>query len=112
MITEYDLDEAIMECQGKRNPDANTCMKLAAFYTIKQHLYPKNDKPVESVLPANDAGYSYSSGGGIAYSGESEFAGAVHGKDPFEVFPVIDELMETIKVINPRLYEGVIRRLQ
>ncbi len=49
MITEHDLQEAIAECQGKRNPDANTCIKLAAFYTIKEHLFPKNIEaiPVE-----------------------------------------------------------------
>ena len=35
MITEMDLQEAIAECQGKRNPNADTCIKLAAFYIIK-----------------------------------------------------------------------------
>ena len=40
MITEQDLQEAIAECQGERHPNANTCMKLAAFYTIKNELYP------------------------------------------------------------------------
>ena len=30
MITEHDLKEAIAECEGNRNPDARTCIKLAA----------------------------------------------------------------------------------
>ena len=34
MITEQDLLEAIAECQGQRNPNANTCIKLAAYYII------------------------------------------------------------------------------
>lgn len=41
MITEHDLQEAIAECQGERNPNAQTCIKLAAFYTIRDHLYPE-----------------------------------------------------------------------
>ena len=39
MITEKDLQEAIAECEGQRNPNANTCIKLAAFYTIRQHMF-------------------------------------------------------------------------
>lgn len=36
MIKLEDLEEAIAECQGQRNPNADTCIKLAAFYTIKR----------------------------------------------------------------------------
>ena len=43
MITKHDLQEAIAECEGQRNPTANTCIKLAAFYTIKQHLFPDEE---------------------------------------------------------------------
>jgi hypothetical protein len=39
MITEKDLKEAIAECEGERNPNANTCIKLAAFYTILDNMY-------------------------------------------------------------------------
>ena len=39
MITEKDLQEAIAECKGKRNPDSSTCIKLAAFLIIQEHLY-------------------------------------------------------------------------
>ena len=44
MITEKDLQEAIAECQGERNPNANTCIKLAAFYTIRNELFGNSDK--------------------------------------------------------------------
>ena len=39
MITEKDLQEAIAECQGQRNPTTSTCIKLAAFYTIRRELF-------------------------------------------------------------------------
>ena len=41
MITEKDLQDAIAECQGERKPNANTCIKLAAYFTIYDHLFPK-----------------------------------------------------------------------
>ena len=37
MITRRDLLEAIDKCQGQKNPNANTCIKLAAYYTILDH---------------------------------------------------------------------------
>lgn len=104
MITLHDLDEAIMECQGKKNPDANTCIMLAAFYTIKEHLYPIKEAEPEL------HGYSYDSGN-VTYTGDSEFAQAIEGRSQTDVFAIMDELMETLKVINPRLYTSVMRKL-
>ena len=57
MITEKDLQEAIAECEGARNPNANTCIKLAAFYTIRQHMFGEQPSysfsapPVEPETP-------------------------------------------------------------
>ena len=106
MITEQDLQAAIAECQGQRNPNANTCIKLAAFMTIQDHLFAK--KEIEPTM-----NYSFASGvSEINYDGKSEFAMLVNGKEQSEVLKVIDELMETLQVINPRLYASVIRKLQ
>lgn len=103
MITEKDLQEAIAECQGQRNPNANTCMKLAAYYTIKDHLFNKPQA----------VSYSYAPGPSetVNVSDDSEFLKVVNGKNLDEVFSVMDELMATINVINPRLYEGVMAKL-
>lgn len=109
MITERDLIEAISECLGKRDPDANTCIKLAAFYTIKNELFPSED-PQQP-----ERGYSYASGPEddrekITIDSDTEFAHAIDGKRQGDVWPVIDELMETIKAIYPRLYKAVLAR--
>lgn len=105
MITEQDLQAAIAECQGQRNPNASTCIKLAAFLTIQEHLFGKK----EETMPT----FSFASGKSeIEYDGKSEFAMLVNGRDQQEVFKVIDELMDTLQVINPRLYASVIRKLE
>lgn len=107
MITAHDLDAAIAECLGKKNPDASTCIKLAAFYTIKQELYPSADAD-------RPPAYSYSPGpvrdDVVEVGSGSEFARTVDGLRPDEVWPVMDELMKTLSVINPRLYNAVLAR--
>lgn len=111
MITEKDLQEAIAECQGIRNPTSSTCIKLAAFLTLQEHLFPKQSQkaPVFEV----EKGYSYASGDDrITYDGDSEFAMLVNGKKQDEVMPVVDELVQTIQALNPRLYASVMRKLQ
>ena len=46
------------------------------------------------------------------YTGDSEFAQAIRGKDMTAVLSVLDEAMEAVKVVQPRLYAGVLRKLQ
>lgn len=105
MITEKDLQEAIAECRGVKNPNANTCIKLAAFYTIKNQLYP------------DDSGYSFTSSprshvSVIEYDGVSEFAEVTNGKEFLSVWGVIEELMTTLQITNPRLYNNVIQKIK
>ena len=107
MITEKDLREAIAECQGERNPNANTCIKLAAYYTILENLnsdtgYSRQSDPIREIPVSVNV---------IDYDGVSEFAQAVHGKDTFDVMALMDELMDAVMVTNPPLYKSVIRRL-
>lgn len=112
MITEQDLKAAIAECQGKRNPDASTCIKLAAFYTIQNHLFPET--PEKSGYGTQD-GYSYAPAQEarqtLDVDGKSEFTEAVNGRRLEEVWPIIDELMLTLQVIQPRLYNAVMARV-
>ncbi len=108
MITEKDLLEAIAECQGQRNPNANTCIKLAAYYTILQNITePKSES---DSMPT----YSYAGSkveNTINYEGDSEFLQMINGRDQSEIIPIMDELMATLQIINPRLYASVIRKL-
>lgn len=105
MITKHDLETAIAECQGRQNPDAKTCMMLAAFYTIRREMYGE-EKEAEhySFAPAPVRNT-------VEIDSDSEFARAVDGRDLGEVFPVIDELMDTLQIIQPRLYSAVMMKL-
>lgn len=109
MITDKDLQEAISECLGQRNPNASTCIKLAAFYTIRRELYGEEKEVVQ--FP----GYSYQpdpSPAEIRNPSDSEFARAIDGRKQEEIWPLMDEMMDTIHAIHPRLYRAVMDRLR
>ena len=106
MITLDDLEAAIAECEGERNPNANTCIKLAAYYTIlneKQGKPPVYSYSAEPVSPVKET---------VDYYSNSEFGREITGRDINDVIKLIDELMATLSAIQPRLYEGVMRRLR
>lgn len=111
MITERDLQEAIAECQGKRNPDASTCIKLAAFYTIRRELYgpgaEEDRTPVYSYAPDPEIRDQL-----IDYRSDSEFSALIDGRPAAEVWPAIDDLVSAVQVLNPRLYANFIQSLQ
>lgn len=110
MITKQDLDEAIAECQGQRNPNANTCIKLASFYTIRRELFEEDKDDKQSSQPM----YSYSSGSSedsLRRYGDSEFLESIDGKHAESVMMVMDELMESMKVLQPRIYNSVMRKI-
>lgn len=107
-MTENDLSCKIAEYRCKENISENDCVKLASFLTVRECLYPEEpdqlqysyaDKPERTVEKT------------ISFQSDSEFFKLVNGMSVDDVFPIIEELIETVKVINPRLYAGVIRKL-
>lgn len=107
MITEQDLLEAIAECQGQKNPNANTCIKLAAFLTIQKELFGEPSTKGEFTGAYSFAG----STSDILYSSNTEFGQAILHRDVNDVLATIDELMSTLQVVNPKLYNSVMRRI-
>lgn len=118
MITEQDLQAAIAECQGERNPNANTCIKLASFLTIREHMFPQKGEELQ-MLPET-RGYSYAPEPNpepeepvIDYRSDTEFGRLVYGRKARDILPVIDELVsEAVRATNPRLYYAFLRRLK
>lgn len=116
MIKLEDLEEAIAECQGTREPNANTCIKLAAFYTIRREMF-RDGAPIDP--PAPDRGYSASAGPVnqqpetyVDYDSGTEFSLAIDGKDAYAVWGIMDELLSVLRATNPRLYDGVISEIE
>lgn len=94
MITRKDLLEAIEKCQGQKNPNANTCIKLAAYYTILDHT------------PEDNPGYSY-----MSQPSNSEFINLIKSRSVDEVLLIMDDMMEQLQVVAPKLYYETMERL-
>lgn len=98
MITVDDLDSAIAECMGQKNPNANTCMKLASYLTIKKSM----TEPEAERIPQRS--YSFA-------AAETEFEKKISAM-PFEqVVKLFSEVMETLQVINPAFHSAIMRKL-
>lgn len=104
MITPQDLKAAIAECEGERNPDARTCIKLAAYY----QLLDRKENAVQ--LPQEQ--YSYENKATEILYSNSEFSQIVEQVGIDKAFSVIDELMELLYVENRPLYESVMRKIE
>lgn len=47
----------------------------------------------------------------IGEYGDSDFLHAVAGKDPSRVFPIMDELMDTVLLVKRSVYDSVMRKI-
>lgn len=117
MITKQDLQAAIAECQGERDPNANTCIKLAAYFTILNAMYPEQEVPIQPPTTVEPlTGYSYQSAptaeNTITIDSDSEFAESIEGRPQSEVWPILDEFVGTIQILNKPLYNALIRKLK
>ena len=108
MITERDLIEAIAECQGQRNPNANTCIKLAAYYTILNNLQTTSEKSSVASSKKETPTYSYLSADTsektVEYRSNSDFSKVIDGKSAVKMWAIVDELMSALMYLNPKLY--------
>ena len=93
LITRKDLLEAIEKCQGQKNPNANTCIKLAAYYTILDHT-------------PEDTEYSFAS-----KPSNSEFMRIIRKKNKDAVLLVIDDMLDELEGFAPKLYYETMERL-
>ena len=104
MITERELQEAIKECM--QEPVTGTKRgTLADLIIIQDYLFG---------TPIYDEMYSYANKVErvVEIGGDTEFLQAINGKDAEKVWKVIDELVSATKVLQPRMYDGLIRRLE
>ena len=113
MITEQELKSAIKECEGQRSPNASTALKLAAFYTIKNELYPTKQENA----PVINTGYSFAPPSDpvdstIDYNSGTEFGAAVNGQLTIPVMEIIDDLMTVLHSAQPRVYRRILEQIQ
>lgn len=101
MFSKNELLDAIDELEMSPATYQNA-EKLATFYSLYDHLY--GDKSKMSAVESSREVI-------IQSHGDSEFLRMISGKRSEDVWQVMDELMETIKMLQPRLYQATLERI-
>jgi hypothetical protein len=103
MFTRAELDDAVNELLGGKHSIQN-CEKLAAIYVVLDHLYGE-EKPMMQVSHDNKIESE------VGYYGSSNFLKTIAGKSAKDVWRLMDELVEAITVLNPRLMNNFYEKL-
>lgn len=90
-MIDMDMIENEIEKLENQKTDYNTCSKLAVLYSIRDH----SRKSLHS--------YSY---------GQSEFLQACANAEIDKVLYILDEHMDTIKILYPKEYNTIIRMIK
>lgn len=107
MLTERDLLETIEECRMVKRPTASTCQLMASCYTILDHLFPESSRSAD-IAPVQ----LYSMAPEPMETGGSEFVQAARAAGMAQLLDVMDEHMNCIRVLYPKEYETIMRRLE
>lgn len=119
MITEQDLKEAIAELQGHRHPTSTDCQKLAAYYTILDHLADVTDDEIRGAAAIKTESYNMSNANvpssnkvsGYQFK-DKTLQDGLHGKSIDYICDFLDDLMQALEFLNPELYRFAIRRIK
>ncbi len=114
MITEQDLKEAIAELQGRRNPTSTDCQKLAAYYTILDHLADVTDDEIRGVsaMPLYSRSEPSQADNLVDYNFTCQtLKDGLNGRTSEKAYMILDELMNAVRVTNPELYRFAVRKL-
>ena len=114
MITEFDLKEAIAEIQGRKNPTSTDCQKLAAYYTILDHLADDTDGEIRgaSAMPSYSRTEPPQADNLVDYNFTCQaLKDGLQGRTSDVALMLLDELMNAVRVTNPELYRFAVRKL-
>ena len=97
MIDFSEIEKEVMTMEAGRDTTYATISRLAPLYTALLYKALSGKTPITQSQP-------------VEACGDSEFFAAIKEKDSVQVFAVLDELFDTIRVVNPRLYEATLRK--
>lgn len=108
MLDEREIRKEIARLEYEESSYPNYA-KLADLYAIRREMRGVNEfvgAYSAAAPPEPVAQYT------VGEYGDSDFLLAVSGKDPAKVWPVIDELMDTLAMVNSRVYNSVMQKVQ
>ena len=115
MITEKEVEQAIQECM--RAPvTGNKRAVLADLIIIHDYLFGEPQEARQAPQPMPMQSFSAPPTEQVETivetNGDSEFLKVVNGRKAERVWPLINELVEAVKILHPRMYATFIDKVQ
>lgn len=107
MLDMNEIETAIAELEANKTTFAN-CSKLATLYTVRDHM-TGDDRAYDAAPYSRAAAPSVPER--VNTYGNSEFLKAIDGKELSSIWPIIDELMQNLQIVNERVYYSVIAKI-
>lgn len=101
-----EIEWAISELESEES-SKNGYLLLSALY----HLRDRMSGEPSRLQPGSYSQASQPQSDPLPAYGESDFLISAAGKDSAAVWGILDELMATLQIIQPRVYNSVIRKL-
>lgn len=102
MFSKVELLDAIDELENSPATYQNA-EKLATFYLLYDHLYIQKE-PLQRVEPTREVT--------INRYGDSEFLQVITDRKAEDIWRIMDELMGTLEMLQPRLYQATIDKIK
>ena len=109
MLNEQEICEYIAELEKQKNHTLGEYNLLSALYSIRDHAFGESDQQYSAYSRAAEP---VKTAEALDRYGDSDFLVAVYGKMPDAAWKVMDSLMDTLQVANPRLYESFMRKIK
>ena len=101
-----EIEWAISELEQEESSKSNYIL-LAALYICRENMQGSG-----TILRRKEYSAASAPEERLGLYGDSDFLREVSGKHPNDVLAIMDELMDTLKAVNPRVYESVLRKIE
>lgn len=99
MFDKSELQKAIKEIE-KAPTTFDNAHKLSTLYSLYDREYSNSKQTVDVFVEEI-----------IGYYGDTVLYKLIDGKNAESVWKIINELFDALEIVNPRLYDAVIRKL-
>lgn len=106
-----EIDWAISELENSES-SFPVYAKLADLYAVRDHMTAGERSATPPPISAYSAASAPDAQKVTRLYGDSDFLRLVSDADPAAAWRIVDELMENLQVVNPRVYNSVMRKLE
>lgn len=112
MLSLREIDREIESCQ-QQPLTLKQVEALAMLYIVRDHIYTERDMYVDNTASRQAKGsLDDREETTVRAFGATEFIRAVDGKPSRQVWAIVDDAIDMLKVVQPKAYDSILTRLK